>query len=611
MRYARRVRIELLAVTALSACPGAETIAPPLPPVSAGKVHVRVFTEPAPARALEVTSGFALVATDNGVERWDPSNHVVASDALVARALALDVDTAFAWVLTDNNLGRDDIDHDTYTELPPPPIGMEPDPTTASLAPGDGGVGIGSSHGLVFASDATGWTPTPIVDGVRALVRDGAGWLWIATKQGLVARKPTGELVTPAIAIADVRVLVTAPGDRVLAIGTDDANHERIAIGAETTWSTYRTLPGVPWVAATRRGGGVFMMAGDRLYRRALADGTTRPLARDGMRLVPMGSDTAGVEWAIDPIDIVLPPDPIALGAADDQLLVGTRDLGTARYRDGDRHPHDWLRRRAMFADATTLSVACSSRDDCWLATGAHRAWHWTKDRFVATGPDDDVLAVARDPAGAIYALHRNAAEPTAIKISRLEGATWIAQPRLALATQGDRAEVAFARFGSSNRLWVGLGYREDDEPQSFGVAIVDIAAGKVAYHEANGKLPVPIGSVAAAVRGAPAWFATDDGVVRLAGRRRRAGPSATACAPISCARCRWRRPATSSSRRASARACSTVAAGSSRRRCASRSTAWSRRVAARGWRPSAASPRGTDTTCGGSTRSAAWPRTK
>ena len=34
---------------------------------------------------------------------------------------------------------------------------------------------------------------------------------------------------------------------------------------------------------------------------------------------------------------VSLPPSATALGAADDRLLVGTRDLGVARYRDGDR----------------------------------------------------------------------------------------------------------------------------------------------------------------------------------------------------------------------------------------------------------------------------------
>ncbi len=87
-----------------------------------------------------------------------------------------------------------------------------------------------------------------------------------------------------------------------------------------------------------------------------------------------------------------------------DQLLIGTRELGTARYQiagDGTARPREWLRRKQMFQDATTLSVACAKVDDCWIATGARQAWHWTDDRFVAGGPDQVVLAVAHKPASA------------------------------------------------------------------------------------------------------------------------------------------------------------------------------------------------------------------
>ena len=55
-----------------------------------------------------------------------------------------------------------------------------------------------------------------------------------------------------------------------------------------------------------------------------------------------------------------------------DSLLIGTKDLGTARYRDGDARPLEWLRRRPMFLDATKLSVACAHEQDCWIATGGN-----------------------------------------------------------------------------------------------------------------------------------------------------------------------------------------------------------------------------------------------
>src|SRR6185503_19005868 len=135
------------------------------------------------------------------------------------------------------------------------------------------------------------------------------------------------------------------------------------------SWVTYRALPDVKWEAAVRRGTGAVVMGDDRVYRIAPADAArVRPLARDGMRLVPVVNGAA-TEWVIDPIDLVVPPGAVAMASSDD-LLIGTRDLGTARYREGDAHPR-WLRRREMFQDAMTLSVACARPQDCWLAMGA------------------------------------------------------------------------------------------------------------------------------------------------------------------------------------------------------------------------------------------------
>ena len=89
--------------------------------------------------------------------------------------------------------------------------------------------------------------------------------------------------------------------------------------------------------------------------------------------------------------------------------------------RIGDAQPFSWLRRKQMFEHATNLSVACARAQDCWLATGARQAWHWNGERFTAGGPDVVVLAVARDPEGPIYALHR-AVQEKELHLSRIEG---------------------------------------------------------------------------------------------------------------------------------------------------------------------------------------------
>ncbi|MGE3765030.1 MAG: hypothetical protein AB7L94_22415, partial [Kofleriaceae bacterium] len=272
---------------------------------------------------------------------------------------------------------------------------------------------------------------------------------------------------------------------------------------------------------------GAVVMGGGRVYRIGPAEpNAVRPLARDGMRLVAV-TVGAPAEWVIDPIDLVVPPGATSLGAIDDQLLIGTRDLGTARFvmsKDGRAHPRDWLRRKQMFQDATTLSVACSGVDDCWIATGARQAWHWTGDRFVAGGPDHVVLGVVRDPGGTVYALHRAGTEATA-HLSRIDRTgAWTPVANAAIQTPGAAAEISFARFASPTALWVGLRYRDGIERRPYGLAIVDTSSGKVVYHRtgdtsssAKSMLPIPVGLVDGDVRGESAWFATNEGVARLA----------------------------------------------------------------------------------------------
>jgi hypothetical protein len=534
----------VVAAAVTAGCRPAELpVAPAIPPVSTGKVRVRVFTEASPVRLLAPAGRFVFVGTDTDLERWDVDGRVLTlsadsglSGSHVA-ALAPDPERRWVWILTEGGLGHYDAGAELYLEMPAPPASIGVDfvalakEATASVAPADdGGAWLASARGLVYVSAQGGWTSTSIKDPIRALARDGAGWLWVAAKGGLIARRPTGETlrvgVAQGLAVAEPRILVELADERMLVIGADAEGHDRLAVGRQLSWVTYRALPEVRWDAAARRGAGAVVMGGDRVYRIAPASAAqVRPLARDGMRLVAVAG-TGATEWVIDPIDLVVPPGAVTMSSADEQLLIGTRDLGTARYRDGDAHPRDWLRRRQMFQDATTLSVACARAQDCWIATGARQAWHWTGDRFAAGGPDQVVLAVVRDPTGPIYALHRGSGDAE-IRLSRIDGAGWTLVPRVALATPGKGPEVSFARFAEPGVLWVGLRYHDGVERRAFGLAIVETASGKTAYHrtepaaaEKKGPkmLPIPVGVVDADVRGAVAWFATNEGVARLAG---------------------------------------------------------------------------------------------
>jgi hypothetical protein len=490
-----------------------------------------------------------FVATEDALQRWDEKGAVVtmtADQGLSGEhvvALATDPDRKWMWILTDGGLGHYDAGVEVYAEAAAPPTSLGIDYATiakegvASLAPAtEGGVWLGTSKGLFYVSAQGGWVATPVKEPVHALVRDRGGWLWIATKTGLVARKPNGDVlkIGPAqdCVVVAPRLLVEAPGDRVMVIGGDGEGRERLAIGKQMAWTSYRALPEVTWTAAAMHGNSIVVMGGEKIYRIGPATVGVRPLAREGVRLVPLtrtaagsGTTRAGTaggsttsEWVIDPTQLVVPPGATVLGSMDGQLLIGTRDLGTARYRDGDAHPRDWLRRKQMFDDATGLTVACARAQDCWLATGARQAWHWNGERFLASGPDDVVVvAVARDPSGPIYALHRAPGEKE-LHLSRIDAnGSWTQLPKITLATPGDAPEVSFARFAGGS-LWVGLRYRDGEERRAYGLAIIDPATGKVAYHRPDSKeTPLPIGVVDADVRGDTAWFATSEGIARLA----------------------------------------------------------------------------------------------
>ncbi|HET9626327.1 MAG TPA: hypothetical protein VFP84_33425 [Kofleriaceae bacterium] len=538
----------LLGLVACAACTPPEPPAAPIPPVSTGKVRVRVFTDPSPARLLAPAGRFVFVGTDTELERWDHDGKVLTLSAdhglsgNHVAALAPDPERHWVWILTEGGLGHYDASAELYSEMPPPPasVGVDfsalaKDPT-ASVAPAeDGGAWLGGQHGLFYVSAQGEWSATPIKDPIRALASDRAGWLWMAAKGGLIARKATGELVHVAVgqgcAVVEPRLLIALAGDQMLVVGGDADGHDRIAIGKQLQWVTYRALPEMRWDAAAPRSDGAVMMGGDRVYRISPANSAqVRPLSRVGIRLVPVAG-SAATDWVLDPVDVVVPPGAVTVGSADDHLLIGTRDLGTARYGEGDAHPRDWLRRKEMFEDATTLSVACARAQDCWIATGARQAWHWTGDKFAAGGPDQVVLAVVREPGGAIVAVHRSSSE-SELHLSKIDGATWTPVPKVALATPGPAPEVSFAKFAPSGALWLGLRYRDGGERRGFGIAIVDLAAGKITYHHTESAeapairpdkkavkmLPVPAGVIDGDVRGDTAWFATNEGIARLTG---------------------------------------------------------------------------------------------
>lgn len=542
---------------ALAACTTA--VAPiPVPPVSKGTVRIRSFTEPSAARMIRSTGGYTFVVTGRGVERWGKDGNVIElstrsglpSDEVLS--VAVDAERKALWILTPGALGRYGTSTEVFTELDGPieDVGLtletlKPGDRTALAAADDGGVWVGTPQGLHYGSNE-GWASTPVGDPVVALSESSDGLL-VATTRGLLLRRESGDLLPigaeQGCVVTSVEHMLAAPrlGGTVV-IGKDERGVPRLAIGRGQQWHSFRVLPGMSFEDAAADGTGLLLMGGGQLFRLAMRDQIEpQLLAREGVRLSAMSS--SGPDLVLTGMPAVLPPGAVSVASSGEHLLVGTRDIGVARFLEGESRPSSWLRRRQMFVDATTLSVACAAPDNCWLATGSRSAWHWTGSRFTAGGPDEVVLAVVRDRAGFIYALHREEQANT-LQLSRVDSAgQWAKIPKIALTTPGSSPEISFARFAASGALWVGLRYREGLDVRPWGVAIIEIAGGKVQYHHASGAevresgergkrgkrgdrgdrgdltkkmLPIPLGVIDADVRGDAAWFATSAGVARL-----------------------------------------------------------------------------------------------
>lgn len=506
--YVREVVRGLFVLMVFGAC---STVEVPVtaPPVSKGTVRIRSFTEPSAARELRSTGGYVFAVTGRGLERWSRDGNVVelstksglASDDVLATAV--DSERKALWILTPGSIGRYGTSTEVFTQLDPPLEDIDLDldalaPTAraALAAADDGGVWIGTPQGLHYAS-SEGWSSTSIKEAVVALATSPEG-LFIARERGLVLRDAAGDLVPigpeQGCAVTRVTQLLSVPKlGGTLAIGSDERGAPRLAIGRGQEWHSFRVLPSMFFERASADGERVLLLGGGQVFRLTLRDQSeAQPLTRDGVRLSAMSSTAP--DLVLTAAAAVLPPGALSAVGWGEQLLVGTRDLGVARFLDGESRPSSWLRRRQMFVDATSLSVACSAPDDCWLATGSRSAWHWNGERFTAGGPDEAVLAMARDRNDALYALHRNE-EGNAILLSRVEPTgQWTALPRVAIETRDEEEamgaepppEVSFARFGPSGALWVGLRHRQGGELRPWGVAIVDVSSGKVQYHHAQ-----------------------------------------------------------------------------------------------------------------------------
>jgi hypothetical protein len=534
---ARRISFDVLVIAAFALAAGCPAANRPRGPAASKTVHVRAVTEAAAVRVVASVGPYLYAASARGLVRWDTTGTPLAldlghnaGDRVIA--LAPDPTRSWLWTITTAAVGYVDAAQQTFVELPAPPraIGLDFTAVTAAAAAADGGLWLGSAKGLVYTNPAGQWTPTKITEPVNSLYAAADGWLWIGTAHGVIGKNPAGESFRygpeASVLLTNVRFVQRGPGGGVLAVGEDASGKQAVAIGKNDKWTSYKVSPAVRWDSAVMIGDDVVAVGGGRLYRIAERDGVARrPLTRDGYRLLPSAGDAPAP--FVEQLATAAPAGGSALAAWGTDLAIGTRDVGVARIAKAGAGPLTWLRRGEMLDGATSLSVACHHENDCWLATGARRAWHWRGDDFEADGPvDQAVLAVVGSPDGEIYAIHRPG-DGKHLTVSRVAASGW--SEIATIDTPGERPEVSVARFSPGGLLWVGLRYHLGREERPFGVALVDVSIGAVAYHRASadqrevrkGILPVPIEVFDAAFMDEDeVWFATSEGAARLTGKK-------------------------------------------------------------------------------------------
>lgn len=245
----------------------------------------------------------------------------------------------------------------------------------------------------------------------------------------------------------------------------------------------------------------------------------------------PGGSGSPPV-FDSEQIDLRLPDGVTTVASDGEALYVGTRFLGVSRITRGKQTP---LRLFDLTAAAERLTIGCASNNDCYVATGGTTAWRFDGQTFEVSEVDPEkgshVLAVVRDPTGAVIALHRGASSKE-VRISRVgTNGKWSPVGVTSLEVPSGVPDLSFASFSPRGQLWVGLRYVDkDQDARAFGAAEVAVDDGRVIYYRQRPQgvtknvsqgVNIPIDVTAIAWKGPEeAWLASRSGAVRLQGSK-------------------------------------------------------------------------------------------
>ena len=511
---------------------------------------MRAFAETTPIRALVASKEFAFVATAHGVHRWHLNTRAasrlpqpVDQPSSLVHSMAYDEVQQQLWIASSTGITRYLGASAKRSDLPPPGkvLGVKSYKDSVMVPDRRGGIWIGLKNGL-FYSDARGkWTNTGVKAAVTALHLDSQNTLWIGTKDGItwVNQRKNASLISSSEGCEFSKVLSLAEyGSGILVVAEGEtAGETRIALAGTQGCITYEVPSGKKWLGSVRLADATYVLGSRELYEVSV------PRAREGEAAVKPGFTlparargrevTGPVALRFEEVEQAVPKGASHIAGGGDFLMVGTQQLGTLIWKPGEINI-GWLRNGDLTTDAEQLSVACSSKSDCFIATGTNKLWHWNGKVFSNEGDQRRVHAVVSLRDGRLLAL-REAVGPghsgrAAIALALYKDGKWDEISGIRVETPGKEAQLKAAREGPGGLVWLALSYKQGRRRTvPFGVAAVDLETGMIIYHRASfdkklgrqGILPVPVDVSGIAFMGDEAlWLASSQGATRVIGEK-------------------------------------------------------------------------------------------
>ena len=546
----------MLALVALAGCPKPKPIpiAPAPPAMTFAASRIRSFSDSFAVTAIADSPSTIFVGTPHGLLRWEGGHYTVLSqrDGLPAdRVSAVTVDSAGAvWLATAKGLSRGL--RGVWTNYPLAPVGG----FLTGLVPGGDNKSIwaGGPEGLARLRGFR-WEHFFADTGVTALTAGANNSVWVGTSgAGVLRINKAGDKLEKFGPLQGcetdvVRGLVAV--DKTLLVIGEGAGGPRAAYWDGTRFHSYelRSPSVLEWAA--RAGLKTLLGYGDHVFEVSVAP----PTAKAPVTLSPIAAQAAAARTIAlkldapstlleDPADAPKPKAPAAnasgvvpalpvgpplvavestvrlpdgitsVAGSERGLLVGTRFIGAERVENDV--PRDF-RANDLAAAAVRLTVACAKTgDDCYLATGATRAWRFDGQAFepanIDPEPGSHVLAILRDLHDDVLAIHRGASDRL-LRISRVDDGRWTPVGIQTVSVPEGLPDLNFATFAPDGHLWIGLRWVDKDgDARDGGAAEIALDSGKVVAHK---EVPTDVVSMFWKSRN-EAWFATRSGAARL-----------------------------------------------------------------------------------------------